>query len=140
MVKVMTCVQDNQQAILDHFNQYNGVHNAWFDVSYGSCQFGIFSAACPIKPLYLLENGIIPDCLTILFKDEMCIPQKAGSDSIFRRLVFLPPHQHFFSMTIEPCIPHLLWKDGVMSLTDLPGKLKGDIMFAIVVVSLQEGT
>jgi hypothetical protein len=35
-------------------------------------------------------------------------------------------------------MPRLLWKDGVTSLTDLSAKLKVDIMFTLVVVSLQE--
>jgi hypothetical protein len=42
MVRMMQLVKDNRQDILDDFNQYN-VHNAWFDVSYGGCCFGIFS-------------------------------------------------------------------------------------------------
>jgi hypothetical protein len=89
MVRMMQLVKDNRQDILDDFNQYN-VHNAWFDVSYGGCCFGIFSAACPIEPLHSLENGIIPDCLTILFKDEMRPALKAELDSLVRRLTLLP--------------------------------------------------
>jgi hypothetical protein len=46
MVRMMQLVKDNIQDILNDFNQYN-VHNVWFDVSYGRCRFGIFSAACP---------------------------------------------------------------------------------------------
>jgi hypothetical protein len=59
LVQIMQSVKDNRQDILDDFNQYN-VDNAWFDVSYVGCRFGIFSAACPIEPLHVLENGIIP--------------------------------------------------------------------------------
>ena len=136
MLKMMQLVQDNRQDILDQFNQYN-VHNAWFDVSYGGCRFGIFSAACPIEPLHSIENGIIPDCLTILFKEEMRAAHKAQLDSIVRRLTRLP-RQRFASSGSEPCMPRLLWKDGVTSLTDLPAKLKVGIMFTIFVVSLQE--
>jgi hypothetical protein len=66
MVQIMQLVKDNRQDILDDFNQYN-VDNAWFDVSYGGCQCGIFSAVCPIEPLHALENGIIPDCLMFLY-------------------------------------------------------------------------
>jgi hypothetical protein len=129
-------VKDNRQDILDDFNQYN-VHNAWFDVSYGSCRFGIFSEACPIEPLHSLENGIIPDCSTILFKDEMCPTLKAELDSLVRRLTLLP-RQRFANSGTEPGMPRLLWKDGVTSLTDLSAKLKVGIMFTLVVVSLQE--
>ena len=136
MVKMMKLVEDDRQDILDQFNQYN-VHNAWFDVSYGGCRFGIFSAACPIEPLHSLENGIIPDCLTILFKDVMRPAHKAELDSLVRRLTLLP-RQRFASSGTEPGMPRLLWKDGVTSLTDLAAKLKVGIMFTIVVVSLQE--
>ena len=89
MVKMIKLVQENQQDILDKFNQYN-VYNAWYDVSYGGCRFGIFSAVCPIEPLHSLENGIIPDCLTILFKDEMRSSHKALLDVIVRLLTLLP--------------------------------------------------
>jgi hypothetical protein len=58
------------------------------DVSYGGCRFGIFSAACPIEPLHALENGIIPDCLTILFKDKICPALKGELDSLVRHLTF----------------------------------------------------
>jgi hypothetical protein len=136
MVKMMQLVQDDRQDILDQFNQYN-VYNAWYDVSYGGCRFGIFSAACPIEPLHSLENGIIPDCLSILFKDEMSTSQKPQLDRIVRRLTLLP-RQRFASSGAEPSMPRLLWKDGVTSLTDIPATLKVGIMFTIVVVSLQE--
>jgi hypothetical protein len=35
-------------------------------------------------------------------------------------------------------MPHLLWKDGVTSLTDLSAKMKVGIIFTLAVVSLQE--
>jgi hypothetical protein len=95
MLRMMQLVKDNRQDILDDFNQYN-VHNAWFDVSYGGCRFGIFSAACPIEPLHSVENGIIPDCLSILFKDEMRPALKADLDSLVRQLTWLP-RQRFAS-------------------------------------------
>ncbi len=136
MVKVMDLVKHNRQDILDAFNQYN-VHNAWYDVSYGGCRFGIFSAACPIEPLHSVENGIIIDCLAILYKDEMNIGQKAKLDIIVRRLTLLP-RQRYASSGTEPCMPRLLWKDGVTALANLPAKYKVGILFTIVVVSMQE--
>jgi hypothetical protein len=136
MVRMMQLVKDNRQDILDDFNQYN-VHNAWFDVSYGGCIYGIFSAACPIEPLHSLENGIIPDCLNILLRDEMRPALKAELDSPVRRLTLLPRHR-FANSGTEPGMPRLLWKDGVTSLTDLSAKLKVGIMFTLVVMSLQE--
>ena len=136
MVKMIQLVKDDRQDILDQFNQYN-VQNAWFDVSYGGCRFGIFSAACPIEPLHSLENGIIVVCLTLLFKNEMGTAQKGVLDGLVRRLTLLP-RQRFASSGAEPRMPRLLWKDGVTSLTDLSAKLKVGIMFTIVVVSLQD--
>jgi hypothetical protein len=35
-------------------------------------------------------------------------------------------------------MPRLLWKDGIMSMTNISAKLKVGIMFTIVVVSLRE--
>ncbi len=136
MVKVIDLVKNNRQDILDGFNQYN-VYNAWYDVSYGGCRFGIFSAACPIEPLHSVENGIIIDCLSILYKDEMNIGQKAKLDIIVRRLTLLP-RQRYASSGTEPCMPRLLWKDGITTLANLPAKYKVGILFTIVVVSLQE--
>jgi hypothetical protein len=136
MVKMIKLVKDDKQAMLDQYNQYN-MYNAWYDVSYGGCRFGIFSAACPIEPLHSLENGIIPDCLSILFKDDMSLSQRAELDRMVRHLTTLP-RQRFASSGAEPSMPRLLWKDGVTSLTDIPATLKVGIMFTIVVVSLQE--
>jgi hypothetical protein len=83
------------------------------------------------------KNGIIPDCLIILFKDEMRPTLKAELDSLVRRLTLLPRQRSANSGT-EPGMPRLLWKDGVTSLTDLSAKLKVGIMFTLVVVSLQK--
>jgi hypothetical protein len=50
------------------------------------------------------------------------------------------PHQRFARSAVEACMPHLLSKDGVTSLTNLSAKLKvGSMMFTIIIVSLQEG-
>jgi hypothetical protein len=99
----MQLVKDNRQNTLDDFNRYN-VHNAWFDVSFGGCRFDIFSAMCPIEPLHSVENGIIPDCLTILFEDKMCPATLKGElDSLVRHLTFFP-RQHFASSGTEPCM------------------------------------
>ena len=140
MVKMIKFVAESRQKILDDYNQYN-VHNAWFDVSYGGCRFGIFSAACPIEPLHSLENGIIPDCLLILFKEEMTGKNlKSDLDNLVRRLTKLP-RQRLANAGTLPDMPRLIWKDGITSLTDLSAKYKVGIMFTVIVVSLQdEGT
>jgi hypothetical protein len=75
MVKIIDLVRQNQHDILNNINQYN-VHSAWFDVDYRGCCFGIFSAATPVEPLHALENGLITDCVHILFEEEMTPKQK----------------------------------------------------------------
>ena len=39
-------------------NQYQ-VYNSLVDICFECCKFGIFSATCPVEPLYSLESGII---------------------------------------------------------------------------------
>ena len=51
---------------LKSMNQYE-VDNAWFKVNFGGCPYGIFSAACPVEPLHALENGIIADCIKVMY-------------------------------------------------------------------------
>jgi hypothetical protein len=74
MVKIWALVDTNNVAALQAINQYN-VHSVWFDVGYGGCRYGIFSAATPVEALHALENGLIPDGLKILFGDEMSSAQ-----------------------------------------------------------------
>ncbi len=136
MVKIMDLVSQNQHDILKNINQYN-VHSAWFDVDYGGCRFGIFSAATPVEPLHALENGLITDCVRILFEEEMTPKQKRDLDFLVRRLANLP-RQRYASSGAEPLMPRLLWKDGITSLSELTAKYKVGIMFTIVIVSLQD--
>jgi hypothetical protein len=136
MVKIMDLVSQNQHDILKNINQYN-VHSAWFDVDYGGCRFGIFSAATPVEPLHALENGLITDCVCILFEEEMTPKQKRELDFLVCCLANLP-RQQFASSGAEPLIPRLLWKDSITSLSELTAKYKVGIMFTIVIVSLQD--
>jgi hypothetical protein len=136
MVKIIDLVRRNQHAILDSINQYN-VHSAWFDVDYGGCRFGIFSAATPVEPLHALENGLITYCVQILFKEEMTTKQKRRLDLLVRRLAYLP-RQRYVSSGAKPLMPRLLWKDGITSLSKITAKYKVGIMFTIVTLSLQD--
>ena len=70
-------------------NQYN-VRNAWFDINFGGCPYRIFSTAYSVKPLHALENGLISECIKVLY-------YKLGSprillvlDIIVRKLTILP--------------------------------------------------
>jgi hypothetical protein len=137
MVKIMDLVRRNQHNILNNTNQYN-VHSAWFDVDYGGCRFGIFSAATLIEPLHALDNGLIIDCrVCISFVEEMTSKQKRKLNFLVRRLANLPRQCHA-SSDAELLMPHLLWKDGITSLSELTANYKVSIMFIIVTVSLQD--
>jgi hypothetical protein len=136
MVKIIALVRRNQHDISNSINQYN-VHSAWFDVDYGGCCFGIFSAATPVEPFHALENGLITDCVRILFEEEMNSKQKRELDFLVRRLAHIP-RQRYASSGAEPLMPRLLWKDGITSLSELTAKYKVGIMFTIVTVSLQD--
>jgi hypothetical protein len=139
MVKIIDLVRRNQHAILDNINQYN-VHSAWFDIDYGGCRFGIFSATTPVEPFHALANGLITDCVQILFEEEMTTKQKRPLDLLVRCLAFLPrlPRQRYVLSGAEPLMPHLLWKDGITSLSGITAKYKVGIMFTIVMLSLQD--
>jgi hypothetical protein len=114
MVKTIDLMRRNQHAILDNINEYN-VHSAWFEVDYGGCRFGIFSAATPVEPLHTLENGLITDCVQSLFQEEMTTKQKRHLDFLVRHLAYLP-RQRYVSSGAEPLMPRLLWKDDIASL------------------------
>ncbi|WP_288992708.1 hypothetical protein [uncultured Marinobacter sp.] len=105
--------------------------------THGGCRFGIVSAATPVEPLHALENGLITDCVRILFEEEMTPKQKRVLGTLVRRLANLP-WQRFASSGAEPLMPRLLWKAGITSLSELTAKYKVGIMFTIVIVSLQD--
>jgi hypothetical protein len=136
MLKIMKLVTTNNIVALKAINQYN-VHSAFFDVGYGGCRFGIFSAASPVEPLHAVENGLIPDALQVLFTSEMTPRQCASLDGLAKSLSALS-RQKYLSSGAEPLMPRLRWSDGVTSLSDMPAKYKVGIMCTIVVLSLQD--
>jgi hypothetical protein len=136
MVKVMQLVADNNVDALHSINQYN-VHSAWFDVGYGGCRFGIFSAACPVEALHALENGLMSDCLNILFFEEMTGKQRDRLDKLSKKLAALD-RQRYLTAGSEPLMPRLRWSDGISSLSDLEAKYRVGIMLTIVVLTLQD--
>jgi hypothetical protein len=134
MVKVMQLVANNNVEALHSINQYN-VHSAWFDVGYGGCRFGIFSAAAPVEALHALENGLMSDCLNILFYEEMTSGQRARLDVLAKKLGALD-RQRYLTAGSEPLMPRLRWSDGISSLSDLEAKYRVGIMLTIVVLTL----
>ena len=63
---ILKMVKQNDTEQLKALNQYN-VQNTWFEVDFGGCPYGIFSAACPVEPLYAFENELIAECIKVLF-------------------------------------------------------------------------
>jgi hypothetical protein len=76
--------------------------------------------------LRALENGLITDCVRILFEEEMTPTQK-----------WILAQQYYTSLDVKPFMLCLLRKDGITSLSELTAKYKVGIMFTIVTVSLQ---
>ena len=135
MKTIQDMVEQNQTKKLDDLNQYH-VQNAWFDVDFGGCPYGIFSAACPVEPLHSLENGLILDCLKVLFNKIKSLKRMTELDRLAKRLTELP-RQRNASHGSNKDVPRLLWSDGVTNLTDLSARYRVGIMFTVVVVSLQ---
>ena len=132
---IQNLVQTSNHEQLAQLNQYC-VNNAWFDADFGGCKYGIFSAACPIEPLHAIENGLVPDCLKILFRENIkSASLLAELDCLARELTELP-RQQFASSGSDKAMPRLLWKDGITSLTDLTASAKVGIMFTVVVIGL----
>jgi len=116
-VKVLQALDNNEVETLHEFNQYN-VRSAFFDLCYGGCKYGIFSAACPIEPLHALENGIMNDAIKILLEEYLQPNDHKWLDEIVRKLTTLEC-QKFLSSGSDKEMLHLLWQSGVMTPTDL---------------------
>ena len=120
---------------LNELNQYC-VDNAWFKVNFGGCKYGIFSAACPIEPLHAIENGIIPKCIEILFKEQIkSTSHLARLDGLVQELLLLPK-QRLFSSGSETAMPRLQWRRGITGLANLTASERVGVMFTIVVIGI----
>ena len=136
MLKILKLVDSNNVEALKAINQYN-VHSAWFDVGYGGCRFGIFSAACPVEALHALENGLMPDVIKVLFVEEMSPALLKRLDGLAKALHRVA-RQRYLTSGSKPLMPRLRWSDGISSLTDLEAKYKVGIMLTVVVLTLQD--
>lgn len=135
MAKVVRLVANNRADILKEFSQTN-VHSAWFDVDYGKCRYGVFSAACPVEPLHALENGLISDTLNIFF--EILKQKKQGYSArldVLAQSLAKEDRQRFFSSGSDPQMPRMIWKDGVSSITQMPARQRVGLMLTIVILS-----
>ena len=130
-------VENNHVEELADLDQYP-IHNAWFDVCFGGCPYGIFSAACPVEPLHSLEVGIISDCLNILFHEKMNGSKRSILDRYSKKLLKLPRQRYINGGTTEDVMPRLLWKDGICSLTDITASNRVGIMITVLIISLTD--
>ena len=134
MSKIEALVRNKNKEKLDEYNQYM-VNNAWFKVSFGGCKFGIFTAACPVEPLHALKQGLISDCIKVLFDEVLKKTDKAQVDVVTRQLTKLP-RQRFLSACSGNKYPRNLWNDGVTDLKFLSADQKVGILFTIVLLSV----
>ena len=87
--------------------------------------------------MHALENGIIANCLKVLFAKIGSTASLAKLDDLAHELTKLP-RQQSASTGSDKSMRHLLWKDGITMLTDLKAGCKVGIMFTIVVILLLE--
>ena len=119
---------------LKNLCQYN-VENAFFKVDFGSCPYGVFSAAMPIEPLHSLENGLMKDCLEILFEQEMTLKERSEIDYLAKAMRQWDC-QHYLSSGANKAMPTLLWKNGISTMTNTSSYDKVGLMLTIIVLSL----
>lgn len=134
MSRIQSLVVNNEFDKLDQINQYH-VHNAWFDVSYGGCKYGIFSAACPVEALHAMENGLVKQCLQVLFTDSLNKSARGRLDLLAQEL-YSWDRQHYLTAGTAMDMPRLLFKDGVTTITNITASTNVGIMFTIIVLSL----
>lgn len=137
MEKMKEYVKDNKKEKLTKYNQYN-VMSAWYDVCYGGCKYGVFSAACPIEALHALKAGLIPDCLTILFSEEIRGSRGHIQLDLLAKKMTAWNRQFYISSGARKEMPRLLWKNGITNLSQLPGAYKVGILLTVVVISMTE--
>ena len=80
---------------------------------------------------------MITDCLKVLFLKIKSSNELANLDHLAQSLTWLP-WQHFASSGSDKSMPHMPWKDGITSLTDLTASYKVGIMFTVVVIPLRD--
>ena len=130
MLPIQKMVLQSRTEELDALNQYHFL-NAWFDVDFGGCPYGIFSAACPVEPLHALENGLIADCLKVMLAKIGSTRHKARLDELTKQLIRYP-RQQLMSFGADKAMPRLLWQEGISCLNETTAATKVGIMLTIV--------
>ena len=134
MKDIKTLVANQDERSLSQINQYC-VESVWYDLTYGGCRFGIFSAANPTEWLHALDNGLIEHCLHDLNKHKLTVQQRAKMDEIVMQFLEMP-RQHLMTANSNSDFPRLMWKNGISTLTDITADHKVGMLLTVVVVSL----
>ena len=136
MSKIRQYVLQNRTDKLQKICQYN-VNVAWFDVDFGGCDYGVFSAAMPVEALHALEGGLMIDVLTILFKVDLKPLMQARLDALAVQMTKWDK-QHFMTAGTNPDMPRTLFKDGVTRLTKLAHTHYVGILLVVTILSMTD--
>ena len=134
--KVVDLIINNENEKLKKINQMN-VYIGFFDLDYGGCKFGIFSACCPVEPLHSVEIGIMKNLLATLFYDHLKDSGRLQLDILVEYISNLD-RQHFTQFEESPTFPRSKWPAGCCSIKSLEAKYHVGLIFTIVLVYLTD--
>ena len=135
MQRVLAMIENKEHKKLKDICQHP-TRPAFCSLDFGGCKFGLFSAASPVEPLHSMREGLIKDCLDILFKDDISGSTKHTElDQVCKTLAVLPRQRHF-SSDANAEFPRLRWKEGISNLTGLSAAYREGKMLTMVVLSL----
>ena len=135
MRKIKRLVGQEDRERLKKYNQHC-VKSIWYDLNYGGCKFGVFSAANPTEWLHALDNGLIMYCLHELYRKLLTSDDLIELDKVVMGLTNLP-RQKLMSANSNSCFPRLLWKNGITGLKDITADYKVGMMLTVTVYTLQ---
>ena len=134
MKSIKMLVANKDERRLSQINQYC-VDSVWYNLTYGGCRFGIFSAANPTEWLHALDNGLIKHCLNDLNKHKLTSHQREKLDEIVKNFTEMP-RQHLMTANSNSDFPRFMWKNGISTLTDITADYNVGMLLTVVVVSL----
>ena len=89
-----------------------------------------------VEALHALDNGIINNCVKVLFARIGNSDNLAELDKLAKKLTSLP-RQKSVSSGADKDMPRLLWKEGITAMTGISASYRVGIMLTIMVLSLQ---
>ena len=107
----------------------------FYDIDYEGCKYGIFSAAMPVESLHALENGLIQDCLNVLYK-QYITGKKASKAGLHCKNIQYLDCQYYITAGSQKEMPTLIWKNGISSLSFIKASEKVGMMLTIVMLSI----